>query len=78
MPFIDHDPPPPPACRHPEHNPPGAIALPAGRHTWQCPGCGDTQIVTILETTLSVSPPECSADRSSGPSFRKDPWRTGV
>lgn len=27
-------------CRHPEHNLPGMIVLPAGLHTWQCPGCG--------------------------------------
>lgn len=30
-------------CRSPEHNPPGMIVLPPGRHTWKCPACGAEQ-----------------------------------
>lgn len=52
MPFIDHQPPPPPPCRHPEHDPPGMIVLKPGTHTWECPGCKQTQVVVKREATL--------------------------
>jgi hypothetical protein len=41
MPFVDYTP-PAQACRHPEHDPPKMIVLPAGAHTYQCPACGHT------------------------------------
>lgn len=52
MPFIDHEEPPPSPCRHPEHDPPGAIMLKPGKHTWQCPGCKAIQVVNVRQATL--------------------------
>jgi len=37
-------------CTHPEHNPPGMITLPAGKHNYMCPGCGHTQNVIIKDS----------------------------
>ena len=31
----------PPACRHPEHNPPTHIVLEPGEYEHTCPGCGE-------------------------------------
>ena len=55
MPFIDHKPESEPrACQHPEHNPPGMIALPEGTHTWQCPACGETKTIRVVKPTLQA------------------------
>lgn len=43
--FVDFEPIKMP-CQHPEHNPPGNIVLPAGRHTWECPACGQRTVVS--------------------------------
>jgi len=40
------------ACSHPEHDPPGMIVLPAGVHTWQCPGCGKETTFTVHGVTM--------------------------
>jgi hypothetical protein len=62
MPFVDHKPEPKDErCRHPEHNPPGHIVLPAGTHTYQCPGCGQQQTFRVTRPTLG--------DHPDGPTF---------
>jgi len=37
------------ACRHPEHEPPKMIVLRPGTYEWECPGCGEKQIVVVPE-----------------------------
>jgi len=50
MPFVRHEPHEDiKRCCHPEHNPPRHILLEPGRHTWECPVCGERQ-------TFEVSP----------------------
>lgn len=51
MPFIEHIK-PPKYCRHPEHNPPSMIVLPAGTHVYECPACGEQQSVNVDEFHL--------------------------
>jgi len=43
---------PKPLCRHPEHNPPGAMLFQPG--TWQhtCPSCGEVTTFEVPEITL--------------------------
>jgi hypothetical protein len=34
-------------CSHPEHKPPMHIVLPAGRHKYICPACGEEYIIDV-------------------------------
>lgn len=54
MPFVDHAPPPPAACKDPRHDPPGLIVLPAGQHVWECPRCKHKQIIYVRTTTCGL------------------------
>lgn len=47
MPFVGHTPPPPPACRDPQHDPPRSIVLEEGEHVWECPGCKQQQRLVV-------------------------------
>jgi hypothetical protein len=46
MPFIGHIKPHKP-CTSPEHQPPSAIVLEPGIHSWECPGCGELTTVNV-------------------------------
>lgn len=41
-----------PACRHPEHNPPGMISLPPGAYEHSCPACGHSTTFTVSGPTM--------------------------
>lgn len=47
MPFTGFEPPPPPPCRHPGHNPPNLMRLKPGTHTWTCEACGQSVTFTV-------------------------------
>lgn len=39
----------PKGCNDPEHNPPSMIVLKPGTHIYECPKCGQRQVVQIPE-----------------------------
>jgi len=39
-------------CRHPEHNPPQFISLPAGLYEHECPSCSNKTVFRVVESTL--------------------------
>lgn len=39
-------------CRHPEHDPPSMMYLPAGLYEHQCPGCGSRTRFTGSRVTM--------------------------
>jgi len=42
-------------CKHPEHNPPSHVSIPAGhRMVHTCPRCGDVTIVTSPSYTIDT------------------------
>jgi hypothetical protein len=43
-------------CRSPEHNPPGMISLPAGKHCWICPSCSHKTTFYVAGHFLQSSP----------------------
>ena len=65
MPFIKYEPLDPDhkvsgqirkRCRSREHNPPSHIVLRDGKHTWECPECGETVIIVVAECSWSLGP----------------------
>jgi hypothetical protein len=42
-------------CKHPEHNIPGYISMPAGTYEYECPLCGAKQIFHVPEIRFSCT-----------------------
>lgn len=54
MPFIKYEKLSSNYCVDPEHNPPHTIGLQSGRHTYECPKCGQATTLTVLQNTCEV------------------------